>query len=109
VNGSGDPQFIDVETIINNGGAGAGTYPFSGEITTADALGGLSMADALTMFRASTFLARGCMVNDTSSVFTLNQDRFQLRVVGTVPDSGTTAVSKLRSRWASTRSKLRGR
>lgn len=97
VNGSGDPQFIDVETIINNGGAGAGTYPFSGEIATADALGGLSMADALTMFRASTFLARGCMVNDTSSVFTLNQDRFQLRVVGTVPDGASSGSWRTRS------------
>lgn len=109
VSGTNLPQFQDTDTIINNGGLGAGTYPFSGEIGTADALGGMSAADALTMFRASTFVARGLFYNDTSTVFTANIDRFQLRVVGTVPDSGTTAVSKLRRRWASTRSKLRGR
>lgn len=97
VSGSGDPQFIDFDTIINNGGDGAGTYPFSGEIAPTDSLGGMSAADALTMFRASTFLARGIIANDTSTVFTLNQDRFQLRVVGTTSDTPA-ASTTFRSR-----------
>jgi hypothetical protein len=91
------PQFLDSDTIINNGGAGAGTYPFSGEIISTDARGGLSNSDALTLFRSSTFVARGFFSNDTSTVFTLNQDRFQLRVVGTTSDTPA-ASTTFRSR-----------
>lgn len=83
----GTPQFVDTDTIINNGGSGPGTYPFSGEIPTIDARGGLSSADALTMFRATTFRACGLLNNDTGTIFTANLDRFQLRIVGTTAET----------------------
>lgn len=78
------PQFIDTDLIINNGGLGAGTYPFSGEIGTVDALGGLSAANALVLFRSATFMARGLFYNDTATTFEARLDRFRLRVAGTI-------------------------
>ena len=84
ITGGGFPQFVDNDTIINNGGLGAGTYPFSGEIAPTDALGGLSAANALVLFRSATFMARGLFYNDTATTFEARLDRFRLRVAGTI-------------------------
>lgn len=97
------------DSLITNNDTGAGTYPFSQEFGTTDALGGLSAANLLTVLRSSTMVLRAWFVNDTSSVFTAYIDRIRLRVVGTVPDEESSTVAHLRRRWDSTRSKLRGR
>jgi len=109
-NGTTVTQFY-FDALIYNNDAGPGTYPFSQEFGTTDALGGLSAANLLTVLRSSTMVLRSWFINDTSGVFTAYMDRIRLRVVGTVPDTtarprfqqttlanGTTAWCKARIR-----------
>lgn len=103
-------QIFD-DTLMNNGGAGAGTFPFSGELATVDPLAGLSQANLRTVLQSATMLLRLWLINDTSTSFTAIFDRIRLHVVGTVPDTtarprfqqttlanGTTAWCKARIR-----------
>jgi len=103
-------QIFD-DTLMTNGGAGAGTFPFSGELATVDPLAGLSQANLRTVLQSATMLLRLWLINDTSTSFTAIFDRIRLHVVGTVPDTtarprfqqttlanGTTAWCKARIR-----------
>jgi hypothetical protein len=90
--GSGLTQFF-FDSLITNELSGAGTYPFSQEFSTTDALGGLSAANLLTVLRSSTMVLRSWFINDTSGVFTAYIDRIRLRVVGTVPDSPSASTT----------------
>lgn len=88
----GNPQFSDADTIINNGGLGPGTYPFTGEIVGSNGvLAGLSAANLKTVLRSSTLFLEMIITNDDGTVFDLKMDRIAIRVVG---DDGASTTAE---------------
>jgi len=96
--GGGDPQFFDTNVLFNNGGAGVGIYDLVGEIPSTDAIAGLTSANAIAMFLASTFQTRILVLNETSTVFTFNWDRINIRITGTTGSLPVETVVTSRSR-----------